>query len=129
VPIVTADANDYSESVRALFGRLTHAGVASGPSIELSRGGLHIELSAELSGCQLSVLRFRAFACPHLLAAAEAYCEEFEGRTVDDLRQYSTSQAIARLEIPLEKTGRILLLEDAIAALRDKLLSPPEQAN
>ncbi|MEQ8207293.1 MAG: hypothetical protein RIA65_14065 [Woeseia sp.] len=126
---MTADASDYSEAVRALFGRLAHAGVVSGSCIELSRGGMHIELSAELTGCQLSVLRFRAFACPHLFAAAEAYCEEFEGRTVEDLRQYSASQAIARLGIPLEKTGRILLLEDAIAALRDKLLGPPEQAN
>lgn len=124
-----ADANDYSAPVRALFGHLAHAGVVSGPRVEFSRGGMHIELSAEISGGQLSALRFRAFACPHLLAATEAFCEEFEGRTVDDLRQYSASQAIARLGIPLEKTGRILLLEDAIAALRDKLLSPPEQAN
>ncbi len=126
---MTADPYHYSERVRTLFGRLAHAGCVPGTCIEIARGGMHIELSAQVSGTRLRALRFRAFACPHLLAAAEAFCEEFEGRTVEDLRQYSASQAIARLGIPLEKTGRILLLEDAIAALRDKLLSPPEQAN
>jgi NifU-like protein involved in Fe-S cluster formation len=129
MPGVTTEVSDYSESVRTLFRSLAHAGVIAGPRIEMSRGGMHIELSAAITGRRLTALRFRAFACPHLMAAAETFCEEFEGRMIEDLRQYSASQAIARLGIPLEKTGRILLLEDAIMALGDTLPGLPDTAN
>ena len=89
--------------------------------MEIARGSLHVELGAELEAERVTALRFRAFACPQLLAAAESFCEDFEGRPIADLRQYAASQVIASLGIPLVKSGRILLLEDAVTALRDKI--------
>lgn len=114
-------AFDYSERVRALFNEPAHAGTVAGPTVELARGSMQVELGAELAEGRVTTLRFRAFGCPHLLAAAEYFCEAFEGRPVTDLGQYAASQVIARLGIPLEKSGQILLLEDAITALREKI--------
>jgi NifU-like protein involved in Fe-S cluster formation len=116
-------AGDYSERVRALFGALQHAGDAGGPRVDIKRGGLQVQLSAALDGKRIRDLRFRAFACPHLLAALEDFCDEFEGRPAADLRQYEVSATLEKLAIPVAKTGRILLLEDAILALHDKIMA------
>ncbi len=112
---------DYSDQVRALFVALSHSGLADGPVVDLARGGMRIQLSANLLDGRLNELRFRAFACPHGLAALEAFCDEFEGRPVADLREYRAAATLERLAIPVEKIGRILLMEDAISALRDRI--------
>lgn len=112
---------DYSERVRALFAALRHSGRAEGPVVDVARGGMRIELSASLRGEHLGTLRFRAFACPHLLAALEAFCDEFEGRLAADLREYRAAATLEKLAIPVAKTGRLLLLEDAICALQDRI--------
>lgn len=114
-------ASDYSERVRRLFAGTPHAGDAPGPVVELARGDARLRLSAELASGRLSRLAFRVYGCPHLIAAAEAFCEAFEGRDATELAQFSVADTIEELGIPLEKTGRILLLEDAIAALRETI--------
>ncbi len=111
----------YSERVRALFARPAHAGDAAGPRVDLARGDSRIVLSAELADGRLARLAFRAFGCPHLIAAAEAACAACEGRGTDALAAWEARAAIAELAVPLEKTGRILSLEDAIRALHEKL--------
>lgn len=116
-------AGEYSDRVRALFGALQHAGDATGPRVDLSRGGQRVQLSCALDGGRIRALRFRAFACPHLLAALEEFCDEFEGRPVADLRQYEVGPTLEKLAVPVAKTGRILLLEDAILALYDKIVA------
>ena len=112
----------YSERVRALFARPAHAGDAAGPRVDLARGDSRIVLSAELADDgRLARLAFRAFGCPHLIAAAEAACAACEGRETGALAAWEAGAAFAELAVPLEKTGRILLLEDAIRALHEKL--------
>lgn len=109
---------DYSDRVRQLFADVAHAGDAAGPVAEAARGDARLRLSAELDGGRLTRLAFRVYGCPHLIAAAEAFCAAYEGRRAADLDGFSAAATIEELGIPVEKTGRILLLEDAIAALR-----------
>jgi len=66
-------------------------------------------------------LRFRARGCPHLIAACEAFCAAFEGREVDALLEFTAGDLMQRLPVPVEKTGRILVLEDAVRALGKSL--------
>ncbi len=73
-------------------------------------------------GSEKIMLRFRASACPDLLAACELTCRMSTGSpeswpAADDL--------IRELDIPIEKTGRILLIEDALNDLRRQLKSGP----
>ena len=62
-------------------------------------------------------MAFRAYGCPHLIAAAEAACAELEGRDAVELLEFPASDLMQSLSVPVEKTGRILVLEDAIRSL------------
>ena len=70
---------------------------------------------------RLASVRFRAFGCPHLVAAAEAFCAAVEGQPVSALRTPRVPALMERLAVPVEKTGRLLLLEDAAQALAFEL--------
>lgn len=118
-------AATYSDEVRELFRTAGHAGDAKGPAVDLSRGAERVVLSASLDGGIVTQLAFRVFGCPHLVAAAEAFCDEFEGRAAGDMAAFTASDLIEKLAIPVEKTGRILLLEDAVRALQASIAAPP----
>ena len=111
----------YNARVRQLFASAEHAGDTGGPAVDLTRGGQRVVLSAGVDGQRVTQLAFRVFGCPHLVAAAESFCDEFEGQPVTDLQHFETSGMLKKLEIPVEKTGRILLLEDAIRALQAEI--------
>ncbi len=111
----------YSEPVRALFARPQHAGDAGGPAVDLQRGAHRVVLSAATDGRQLTRLAFRVFGCPHLVAAAEWFCDTFEGQPAEALQTFESATIMQKLEIPVDKTGRILLLEDAVRALQGKI--------
>ncbi len=117
----------YSNRVRAYFVNPVHAGYLQKPySFIVSaaaddRQGNTIQLVAGIDGDSLQELRFRALGCPHLIAAAEYFCGLFEGRTTTSLQEFDPSETVRALQIPLNKTGRILLLEDAVQSLRQKI--------
>ncbi|MEJ2128657.1 MAG: iron-sulfur cluster assembly scaffold protein [Woeseiaceae bacterium] len=108
----------YSELVRDLFAQPAHAGAIDGAvTAHVDDQGVRIRLYAELEGGIVSKLRFQAWACPHVIAAAEAFCADFEGRPAADLLEFSSSDLMKSLAVPVEKTGRILVLEDAVRSL------------
>lgn len=115
----------YNERVRECFAHPVHTADITAESggivranVAESGSGARLALTAVVDRGRLAELRFRAFGCPHLIAAAELCCERFEGGPVEALHDFSIGWLMETLEIPLEKTGRILLLEDAIASLR-----------
>jgi NifU-like protein involved in Fe-S cluster formation len=115
---VTPVTDPYGAEVRALFRAPAHAGSIAGGRVAHARGqGVEVELSMLTDGTRISALRFRAYGCPHLLAAAEAFCRDFEGRHLADLARYSAVETVNSLSVPVEKTGRILVLEDAVRLL------------
>jgi hypothetical protein len=56
-----------------------------------------------------------------VIAAAEAFCGDYEGRHISDLLEFSASGLMQSLPVPVEKTGRILVVEDAVRALGTSL--------
>ncbi len=108
----------YSEAVRLRFADPAHAGALDdGVRVLVESQGVRVELSAAVSDARLETLRFRAWACPHLIAAAEAFCAAFEGRDVAELESFSGAPISENLDIPVQKAGRILVLEDAVRSL------------
>jgi hypothetical protein len=68
--------------------------------------------------CLLEV-RFLAFGCPHVIAAAALLAEEGEGRAFKLLLPQNIHLLRERLEAPVEKLGRLFVVEDAwMVALR-----------
>ena len=120
-------ADPYSERVRALFASAAHAGrVEGGVEAYAREQGVRVELTARVEGGTMSELRFRAWGCPHLLAAAEAVCRGFEGRPTAALQAFSAAEIMQTLPVPREKLGRILLLEDAVRSLGQSVRVSPD---
>jgi NifU-like protein involved in Fe-S cluster formation len=113
----------YSERVRQLFSRTDHAGDLEKPDarVQIEDQGVRIVLAADCDGDDIARLRFLAWGCPHLLAAAEAFCREFEGRRVQALQTFSAAEIMQTLPVPREKLGRILVLEDAVRSLEQRV--------
>ena len=59
---------------------------------------------------------FQAFGCPHTVAAASAVADWLEGRAVDAARGLDVKKVCAELEVPVEKLGKLLRIEDALTA-------------
>jgi NifU-like protein involved in Fe-S cluster formation len=111
----------YSPLVRAYFAHPEHGGVlAGGIAVTAPAQGVRIELGATCEAGRVQALRFRAWGCPHVIAAAEAFCRDFEGEAVSALTGFESGAIRDKLSVPVEKTGRILVLEDAVRALGQK---------
>jgi len=114
----------YSDRVRELFAAPAHGGWPDDWRPEASAhaaeggGGAEIELTAVTENSALDALRYRVFGCPHLIAACEYVCERIEGRPVESLADLNAVEFVATLDVPVEKTGRMLLLEDALRSLQ-----------
>jgi NifU-like protein involved in Fe-S cluster formation len=59
---------------------------------------------------------FQAFGCPHTIAAASVVADWLEGRSVAEARQLDVRALCTPLEVPVEKVGKLLRIEDAVAA-------------
>jgi len=58
--------------------------------------------------------RFQAFACPHTTAVAAALCAALPGRTRATLIAGEPADWAAAQGVPVEKLGRLLIVEDAL---------------
>ncbi len=73
-------------------------------------------------GCNeglISRVLFQAWGCPHLLAACAFVADHFEGRPLSDIDTLDTADLMRSLQIPTEKAGKILTLQDALVACRN----------
>lgn len=116
-------ADPYNAAVRGLFAAPAHAGSLAGEATVLADDqGVRVELSASVADGRIAALRFRAWGCPHLIAAVERVCEFYEGEPVEALEKFPTARIMEDLAVPTEKTGRILVVEDAIQSLGRSLV-------
>ncbi len=118
------DIDPYNETVRRCFENPVHAGDLGGDCHNVvtadfseSEKGARIILSAGIDDGKIVEMRFRAWGCPHLIAAAEMVCDELEGRPIDSLAKVVANELVAQLSVPVTKTGRMILVEDAAASL------------
>jgi NifU-like protein involved in Fe-S cluster formation len=114
----------YNETVREYFHSAAHAGDLSREypqvleSVAAESGqGARIALSVGVEDGLVGEMRFRVWGCPHLIAAAEWLCEQRESGPVSALKDLPLPEIMRQLSVPVEKTGRILLLEDALKSL------------
>jgi hypothetical protein len=109
----------YSPRVRALFDALPGAGdlpaggrVITGEAAAIDRGAW-VRFEARLANGRIADCRFRAWGCPHTLAAAAlAAAELAAGAPAPDARRLARE-----LDAPAGKMGRLLVVEDAMQAL------------
>lgn len=67
-----------------------------------------------VEGDAVKAARFQAYGCPHTLAAASWLTERLPGRQRDPLVIGEPREWARTLEVPVEKLGRLLIVEDAL---------------
>lgn len=114
---------DYSPLVSDHFAQPRNAGrfapgrgVVSGSAGSISQG-TRFALSALIEGGRICALRQQVYGCPHCIAAASWLTERLIGASIDDLQRWQWRQAADALQVPAEKRGRLLVLEDAVRAI------------
>ncbi|MEO7387129.1 MAG: aminotransferase class V-fold PLP-dependent enzyme [Gammaproteobacteria bacterium] len=97
------------------------AGAGEAAGTVLARGeagspeaGTWVVFGASIRKGRVARLEFRIFGCPHTRAACEQVVERLTGRPVTDLGRIEPLQIRADLGIPPEKTGRLLIIQDAL---------------
>ena len=122
------NSDPYSARVRELFSGAEHAGDLEKPDarVQISEQDVRLALAADIDDDIIVGLRFRAWGCPHLLAAAEAFCRAYEGRPARGLLTFGAAEIMQTLPVPREKLGRILVLEDAVRSLGQSVRVSPD---
>jgi hypothetical protein len=120
--------------VRALFGQLRHAAEAGpvpcGPGARLLQGeagqerhGTRVRFSLCVRGERLTRVGFRAYGCPYTLAVCEWLAARLEGGGGEPRLAVqalgSPAHWAAALQVPAERLGRLLVIEDALKAALD----------
>ena len=69
----------------------------------------------------IHTVRYNVYGCPHTIAAAEWTAEWLNGRPARALGELSMRDRLEMLGVPVEKLGKLLLMEDALAECRRRL--------
>ena len=122
--------SDYNSLVVEHFERPRNGGryepgddVIEGRAGRLDQGVMFV-LSARVANGRVHALRFEAYGCPHCVAAGSWLTERLAGSTRAELQAWSWREAAEALEVPTEKRGRLLILEDAVRALAEAWREP-----
>jgi cysteine desulfurase len=78
--------------------------------------GSRVFFELTVAGGIVKSARFSAYGCPHTLAVTAWLCETLEGARQDAGVPGTPSDWAARFEVPTEKLGRLLIVEDALRA-------------
>lgn len=120
----------YNESTRRHFESPSLAGAVSAPGWFRGQAGnrergtwVQFDVQAEGGGA-IGAARFLAFGCPHVIAVCQWVAVNAPGLPSEAARLPESVHALrARFEVPVEKLGRLLLIEDAwLSAVRQALL-------
>jgi NifU-like protein involved in Fe-S cluster formation len=113
----------YNEETLRYFETAERAGVLEGPGVFRGaagsrRQGTWVQFDVQVRAGAIEQARFLAFACPHTLAAAGWVAEHAAGPLLPAALPVTVQQLSDRFAVPVEKRGRLLVVEDAwVAAL------------
>lgn len=117
---MTGEDPRYGGEVRRRMASLAGAGsfaaaadVATGLAGDREQGA-EIQLFCRIAGGQVTEARFRAFGCPHFLAASSWLTDRLRGARRDEVAGWDWREAAEALEVPAAKFGRLLTLQDAV---------------
>jgi len=117
---------DYSELTLRYFKTATHAGVLAGPNVHRGSAGsraagVWVQFDLRVNSGVIQEVRFLAFACPHAIAVSAWVAEQGAGPLRAVLPE-SVQDLSDRFAVPVEKRGRLLIIEDAWVAAVDGAL-------
>ncbi len=111
----------FSAVVEEHFAQPRHVGMWMGRHELLLSGvagrreqGTEVVFHVGVDGSRIGEMTFQAFGCPHTIAACSVLTERLTGRSIESLGDFSPAELADYLDLPVEKTGRLLVIEDAL---------------
>ncbi|MEP6546961.1 MAG: iron-sulfur cluster assembly scaffold protein [Gammaproteobacteria bacterium] len=108
----------YSALTLRYFETAPGAGVLDGAGILRGAAGspawgTWVQFNLQVSCGAIQAARFLAFACPHTIAVAAWVVEQAVGRDLQITLPEPVEALSKRFAVPIEKRGRLLIVEDA----------------
>jgi NifU-like protein involved in Fe-S cluster formation len=108
----------YNELTRRYFESPPMVGELSGPGVFRGAAGNReqgtwVQFDLRCESGAVKAARFLAFACPHTIAAAAWLAERSVGMAIAKTLPESVQDLRHRFAVPVEKMGRLLIIEDA----------------
>jgi len=124
---------EYSPEVVRRFDSTRRAGELKTGLVGLVSGeaedrtlGVWVRFQLQVNDGIVRAVRFAAFGCPHTIAAADCAAERVEGARATVLQALDMRAIQRELGVPVEKLGKLLRIEDALAACGRALPRPPK---
>lgn len=127
---------NYSDLTRRYFDAAALAGVLAGPGTFRGAAGsrgqgtwvqFDVQFDSQTRG-GIQAVRFLAYGCPHTIAVSAWVAEVAVGGTLRAALPEGVHLLRERFEVPVEKLGRLLIIEDAwVAAARAAIEGAPRQ--
>jgi NifU-like protein involved in Fe-S cluster formation len=114
---------NYNDLTRQHFQSPAHAGVLAGAGVRRGAAGgkaqgTWVQFEVQVGGETIDGVRFLAFGCPHVIAVADWIAQQAVGREAKPELPEGVQSLRERFDMPIEKMGRLLIVEDAwIAAV------------
>ena len=120
-------AMNYNDLTRRHFETAEAAGSLSGRGVRRGEAGsrsqgtwvqFEVQLEPGAGDRTVREVKFLAYACPHVIAVADWVAQQMVGRLAESVLPDSIAVLQQRFSVPIEKLGRLLIIEDAwIAAI------------
>ena len=109
---------NYSELTLRYFETAVGAGVLAGPDVHRGAAGSRargtwVQFDVQVASGDIRAARFLAFGCPHTIAVSAWVAEHAAGPAAGGALPESVQELSDRFEVPAEKRGRLLIIEDA----------------
>jgi hypothetical protein len=117
----------YNEQTRRYFETAARAGILPGTLVYRGAAGNReygtwVQFDLQTASGTLEDARFLAFGCPHTIAVAAWVAEQAVGRPVIRRLPESVQALGLQFAVPVEKLGRLLIVEDAWLAAIDSAM-------
>lgn len=109
---------NYSALTLHYFATAAGAGTLTGADVYRGAAGSRaqgtwVQFEVQLDAGNIRSARFLAFGCPHTIAVSAWVAEHAAGRVARGVLPESVQALSDRFEVPAEKRGRLLIIEDA----------------
>ena len=122
---------NYNDLTRRYFETAANAGQLEGPGVFRGAAGdraqgTWVQFDLQIRAGTVAAANFLAFACPHTIAVSAWLAEQAVGRQAKPRLPESVQALRERFAVPVEKMGRLLIIEDAwLAAARSAIEHRP----
>jgi NifU-like protein involved in Fe-S cluster formation len=109
---------NYSELTLRYFETAAGAGVLTGPDVYRGAAGSRaqgasVQFDVQVNSGIIQAARFLVFGCPHTIAVTAWVAEHGVGPVFHAALPESVQDLSDRFAVPVEKRGRLLIIEDA----------------